>query len=432
MNIVFVDSNPVGLGALRAAKRAGHFVTFISSTDFADFLNGLDVVSNPEHSDQVIQIQSSLDEEELFSVLSQLRRQGQLDAVISVLDFCTHVVARCARRLGVPGTDPAAVALSQDKAACRARIAEHGIRSVPFALVTDLASAKECAARIGYPVIAKPKRGAASLLTAKIESPSQMDAYFASLQHTLAVPQGVIETLSTETLIEGYVVGPLFSVEMAAARGEHRAMALSWRKRCIDDPSIELGTTMPAPVGTAIASALTEYATAVARCLGLDLGIFHIELIYGPDGPVLVEVNPRIMGGNIPTVFRLATDIDPFELLVDIHSKGELPEVCRSVVAVRSATTRSIGPATQKRVNEDLNPQWTFPIRAQLVNWNVILHTADVVDAMDSTYCPNHFQLVMPSSTQASLLAEWIIAITAQSTGLQLRQSSEDYFGLEQ
>ncbi|CAM3460595.1 ATP-grasp domain-containing protein [Paracidovorax anthurii] len=296
MHIVFVDSNMVGLGALRAARQAGHFVTFVRSNRFAAFIQGVEMTGDPQYCDQVVQIESSLDEEELMGALSQLKRNGQLDAVITVLDFCTHVVARCAARLGVPGTRPDAVALAQDKAACRAHIAERGIRSVPFALVGDLESALARASEIGYPVIAKPKRGAASLLTAKIEAPEQMRAYFASLDRDLDVPEGVIETLSEQTLIEGYATGPLFSVEIAAAGGDYRAMALSWRKRCSVDPSVELGTTIPAPVGEATAESLKDYALTVVRSLGLDLGIFHVELIQGEHGPVLVEVNPRIMG----------------------------------------------------------------------------------------------------------------------------------------
>lgn len=430
MHIAFIDSNPVGLGALRAAKRAGHHVTFISSNRFAAFIGGIEAVQNAQHSDQVVQIDSSLDEDELFSALSAVSRERRLDAVVTVLDFCTHVVARCAKRLGLPGTDPDAVALAQDKAACRARIAARGIRSVPFALVDNLPDAKARVAEMGYPVIAKPKRGAASLLTAKIETPEELEAYFATLHRSLAVPQGVVETLSPETLVEGYVDGPLFSVEMAAANGEFQPMALSWRKRCIVDPSVELGTTMPAPVSESTSKALVDYALTVVRSLDLDLGIFHIELIVGPDGPVLVEVNPRIMGGNIPTVFRLATGVDPFELLIGIHLSGQLPDACRTVATVRSASTRSIGPASEGRIPEVLPAGWTAPFEAQLSAWNVNLPPGALVGAMDSTYCPNHFQLVRDSSIESSLLAEWIISVTAQATGLNLRQSREDYLGL--
>lgn len=55
MHIAFIDSNPVGLGALRAAKRAGHHVTFVSSNRFAAFIGGIEAVQNAQHSDQVVQ-----------------------------------------------------------------------------------------------------------------------------------------------------------------------------------------------------------------------------------------------------------------------------------------------------------------------------------------------------------------------------------------
>jgi biotin carboxylase len=432
MHIAFVDSNTVGLAALRTARRHGHHVSFVTSRRFAGLMGGRQVLDNAEvaPTNAILEIETALDEEELFNAVSSLHRERPLDAIITVVDFCTHPVARCAQRMGLPGTDPVAVALAQDKAACRARIAAHGIRSIPYALVGSAKEAKQWAARQGYPVIAKPKRGAASLLTAKITQAAELDAYFSSLDRALSVPQGVIDTLSNETLLEAYVDGPLFSVEMAAAQGEYLPMALSWRKRCMADPSVELGTVMPAPVSASAAKAMKDYAVAVARSLELDLGIFHIELIYGANGPVLVEVNPRIMGGNIPTVFTLATDVDPFEMLIGLHATGRLPDICRKVAPLRAAATRSLGPSVAARVRPDLRSDWDRNFRPEVALWTMGIEAGLELPAMDSTFYARHFQLVRASAIEASLMAEWIISVTAEATGLQLRQSMEDYLAL--
>jgi biotin carboxylase len=41
---------------------------------------------------------------------------------------------------------------------------------------------------------------------------------------------------------------------------------------------------------------LLEYAKAVLDATGVANGISHSEFFMGPDGPVLVETNPRMMG----------------------------------------------------------------------------------------------------------------------------------------
>ncbi|UXX92169.1 ATP-grasp domain-containing protein [Streptomyces sp. AD2-2] len=46
--------------------------------------------------------------------------------------------------------------------------------------------------------------------------------------------------------------------------------------------------------------AVTETAEAAVRALGIVLGPAHVELRLGPEGPVLIEVNPRLAGGWIP------------------------------------------------------------------------------------------------------------------------------------
>jgi biotin carboxylase len=427
MHIAFVDTNTVGLQAMDAARRAGHHATYVCSRRFAALVGGLETVRAGGHADAVVEIESALDEEELHAALAALQRDRALDAVLTVLDFCALPVARCARRLGLPGTDPGAVALAQDKPACRERIEARGLRSVAHAVVTDIGVARAFAAGIGYPVIAKPRRGAASLLAARIESPEQLDAYFESLRRELSVPPGVADALSPETLIEHYVEGPLFSVEVAAAAGELVALIVSARKRCMLDPSVELGTTMPAPLAPEIAQVLRSYALDCVRALDLDLGIFHVEVILGPEGPVLVEVNPRIMGGNMPRVFRLATDVDPYELLLHIHTRAELPPACRTIVPLRAASTRMIGPASAGRIRRDLPAGWTAPFMRHVAHWKFDAQPGMAVRAMESSFWSSHFQVTHANPAEASLLAEWIISATARATGIDLRCSSEDY-----
>ncbi|MBC8721072.1 MULTISPECIES: ATP-grasp domain-containing protein [Paraburkholderia] len=427
MHIAFVDSNPVGLNALLAAKRRGHEVTFVSSKQFVEFLGDLSTIEARGLADRIVRIDASRDEDELFAALSELNREHPLDAVVTVLEYCASSVARCAQRLGLAGTDPAALSLAQNKAACRDRISASGLRSVGHFVVDTLELALVRAAHIGYPVIAKPLSGGGSILAEKIDDEDRLRAYFASLGKQLALPAGLLDAISPQTLLEDYIDGPLLSVEVAAAAGEVVPLIVSARKRCIDEPAIELGTTIPAPVSSEVADALRAYAVEVVRSVGLDFGIFHIEIILSEHGPVLVEANPRIMGGNMPTVFKLATDIDAYDLLVDMYLTRAMPLACRDIVPIQAATTRMIGAAESTQVEKAIAPHWNAPFKERLAGWRFDVSRGTRVAKMDSSTCPFHFQVVGASAHESSLLAEWIIGQTARATGIKLRSSSEDY-----
>jgi biotin carboxylase len=165
----------------------------------------------------------------------------------------------------------------------------------------------------------------------------------------------------------------------------------------------------------------------VARSVGLDFGIFHIEIILGKHGPVLVEANPRIMGGNMPTVFKLATGIDAYDLLVDMYLTRGLPQACRGIVPIQAATTRMIGAAESAEVEKTIASNWNAPFKERLAGWRFDVSRGTRMAKMDSSTCPFHFQVVGASAHERSLLAEWIIGQTARGTGIKLRSSSEDY-----
>lgn len=46
------------------------------------------------------------------------------------------------------------------------------------------------------------------------------------------------------------------------------------------------------------------------QCLGWDWGPAHTELRWTARGPVIIEINPRLAGGFIPEIVRLATGVD--------------------------------------------------------------------------------------------------------------------------
>jgi argininosuccinate lyase len=84
---------------------------------------------------------------------------------------------------------------------------------------------------------------------------------------------------------------------------------------------------------------------AAVAALGLGFGPAHTEIRLGRRGPVVIEVNPRLAGGQIPTLVRLAAGIDLIGAAVDaaIGASRPLPPPGPGYAAIRFLVARQEG-----------------------------------------------------------------------------------------
>ncbi|WP_345278246.1 hypothetical protein [Streptomyces gulbargensis] len=113
----------------------------------------------------------------------------------------------------------------------------------------------------------------------------------------------------------------------------------------MENPVLELGCTVPSDLPAAGEAALGRYAVEVRRAHGLDLGIFHVEVLHTPSGFRLLEVKPRLTGGSPPDTTTSVAGVDAFALLVDLFLGGPLPE---GPPPLRGSASHSFLAAPQK------------------------------------------------------------------------------------
>jgi biotin carboxylase len=252
-------------------------------------------------------------------------------------------VAAACRALGLRGTSPQAVETARRKDRCRALLDRAGLPSARYALAADGTAALQAADQIGFPVVLKPPSGGDSLLVHVARNQDEVTAGCRDILGSLSkIPPDWRGQFSRGVLVEELLVGTLVSVELGARDGKFFPFCVTGRFRWVDDEAVELGSFIPADLPATESAACVDYAIAVCRALGLDLGVFHLELIVTAEGPVLVEANPRMMGGALPTIYRLATGQDMYAHLVRLLTPGvdidtrPLPDGCtagRKVIA---------------------------------------------------------------------------------------------------
>jgi biotin carboxylase len=320
MHIAFIDSNQAALEAIACAKDEGHQVSFIESFDpiYPRTLENLRLI---ERADWITRDVATTDAAAVSAALAECHRRRPIDFAVTQHEMAVEAVGLSCQALGLRGTSPGAVLTARRKDLVRAALREAGITVPAFALARDVAEALAAAEAIGYPVVIKPPSGADSKLAFVARDHAEARA---ACEHALGdlstVPPVWRPQLSRGLLVEQHLAGPLVSAEIGMRDRRGYVFCISGRTRARDDEVIEVGPHIPAGLPADQAHACGAYAEAVCRAIGLDLGVFHLEMIVTPRGPVLVEANPRVMGGIMPTVYQQATGRSIYSAFIQIIS----------------------------------------------------------------------------------------------------------------
>ncbi|HZQ78326.1 MAG TPA: ATP-grasp domain-containing protein [Acidimicrobiia bacterium] len=269
--------------------------------------------------------------------------RAPLAGLVTSSEYFVAVTARAAAGFGLPGPDPAAVERCRDKHRQRAALAAAGVPVPAFVAARSAGEAVAAAEEIGYPVVVKPADGTGSRGVRLCPGPATVRAQATWLLARRRDERG--RPALPLILVEEYVAGPECSVETFGAG----VVGVTAKHLGPDPFFVETGHDHPAEPGRAADAAATA-ARAAVGALGLGFGAAHTEVRAGRRGPVVIEVNPRLAGGRIPVLVRLATGLDLVGAAVDaaIGDDRPLPHPgpghasIRFVVAPRRGTVRRV------------------------------------------------------------------------------------------
>ncbi len=340
-HVVFVDSTLAGLLALRTAREMGCRVSFIEPRD-SSFLaistsNASRVLPHLEHAHEHIRI-PSLQNDALERGLRDLaRRHGPVNALITTSEAAILPVARAAETLGVPGPGRAALERAVFKDRCRAAVRAAGLRSPDFEVVSEDVLIAGHTRRIPVPLVVKPTRGFGKQFSAVCHTDEEFDHFVAELKASRRQSDPMINHIvSRDYIIESYITGSLHSCEVVVVDGDVRCYASTTRYRASHNDLLEMGYAMPSGLAAREQAALEEHVRAVFGAIGLRFGLYHVELILGTEGPCLVEINGRMMGGVGPQAYTTVSGLDAFEWLLRLHL-GE--KITPDAASIRRAAT---------------------------------------------------------------------------------------------
>ncbi|MFE3671145.1 pyridoxal-phosphate dependent enzyme [Streptomyces goshikiensis] len=297
--LLFVESNTTGTGmaALRLARELDF--TPVLLTGEPGRYTGLDDTG----AEVVVCDTNSLPA--LREAVQARFRAQEIAGITTTSDFYVPTVAELATWLGAPGNPAEAMRTCRDKAKLRETLARAGVRQPRFVVVRDAAAGVTAAAKVGLPCVVKPVDDSGSTNVLRCTSAEEVSAHVAHILARTVNARGL--PTAGAALVEELADGPEYSVEMFSVEGRHHCVGITAKTVTGTPWFVEHQHLFPAPVTPAVAEELARTARAALTAAGVRSGPTHTELRLVADGPVIIEVNPRLAGGMIPEMIRLAT-----------------------------------------------------------------------------------------------------------------------------
>lgn len=292
--VALLESNTTGTGRLfaRAARTLGHEPVLLCA----------DAARYPYAAEDGVRTEV-LDTADADAVLAACRALDPA-GVTSSSEYFIAPAAAAAAALGLPGPHADAIARCRDKEAQREALAAAGVPVPRFVAASTVDEALVAADKLGLPVVLKPVSGSGSVGVRLCEDADE------ARDHATVLLAGTVNErglpIPARLLVEELAVGP----ELSAEAFDGRVVGLV-RKHLGTPPwFVEIGHDFPAALADDERAALESCTSAALAALDLSFGPVHVELRLTAKGPVVIEVNPRLAGGNIPELVRHASGVD--------------------------------------------------------------------------------------------------------------------------
>jgi len=273
---------------VEAARRIGVELTVASeepSTLEATSLGGL--LTLPLHDPPRAATEASL-----------FAKQYPIAAVVGVDDDTAIVAAAIAQRLGLRGNPIQAVTAARDKHQQRELLAKAGVPIPRFMLRRLDENPAAIARTITYPCVLKPLRLSASRGVIRANNAQSFVDAHGRLKAIVGEP-------SAEFLIEEFIPGYEVALEGLVVNRRLHVLALFDKPDPLDGPFFEETIYVtPSTVPAGLQAAIKDCADRAVRALGIIDGPIHVELRYNENGPWLIELAARPIGGRCSAVLK--------------------------------------------------------------------------------------------------------------------------------
>lgn len=248
--------------------------------------------------------------------------------------------------------------------------------------------------------ILKPSRNSGSRGIAKVSRNMDKGDFIRAYDEALS------ESRDHSVLIEQFIEGPEFSIEMIVWQGEIHVLTVTDKKTTGAPHFVELGHNQPSCFSATDVETLKAAAVAGVRALGVNNCACHAEAKLMNVKAYLMEVGARLGGDFISTeLTHLSTGIDMVAAAIDV-ALGVEPDLSAKEEP-KGVCIRYFCPKPGKLVSISNTEVLNNP---HVYLWEIYPKEGDVIPAVTSSLCRSGHVIVTEKTPQKAIeLAERLI-----------------------
>ncbi len=251
----------------------------------------------------------------------EFAQEHPLVAILSLDDSASELAANASAALGLAHNSPHASEVARDKLLMRQEMSAGGAPCPIFRNFWLQDDPAWIAGQVTYPCVLKPRRLSGSRGVIRANTQAEFIAAFQRLKRML-LSEGLSEQ-ETSFLVEDFIPGFEVALEGLLTNGRLKVLALFDKPDPLDGPFFEETIYVtPSRLSADMQQSIAESVSLAAASIGLQHGPVHAELRVNEQGPWMLEIAGRSIGGLCSTILEFGSGMCLEELILR-HAIGE-------------------------------------------------------------------------------------------------------------
>lgn len=249
--------------------------------------------------------------EQAVQQIVDFAHQKPVQAIISLDDSASVIAAKSSQALGLPHNSSQSALVARNKYEMRKALSAGGARCPAFRLYHINENAAKIASEQTYPVVIKPLLLSGSRGVIRVNNRQEFEDAFVRVGRMLA------KSGADQILVENYLPGVEVALEGIMDQGKLTVLALFDKPDPLEGPFFEETIYVtPSRLPEDVQHAITDCTAQAVKALGLFHGPIHAELRINDDGPWILEVAGRSIGGLCSETLQFGSDMSLEELIL--------------------------------------------------------------------------------------------------------------------
>lgn len=247
------------------------------------------IADTSNHEDTINQI-------ELFLKASPIL---VLDGAITFWEDDVLLTSKITDKFGLVGIPYSISKNTRNKFAFREFCQNHNIPSPKHILIKNENDLTVVYATFSFPLILKPVFGSHSAFVTKIENKNDCEKAVDYIRQHLSINVESALTDGSDILVEEYLDGQEVDIDLLIQNGVLKYFSITDNEKTKEPYFVETGESTPSSLSIFDQNNIIEMAKDTIEKLNIKNGCLHFEAKLTSKGPIPIEVNLRMGGGEV-------------------------------------------------------------------------------------------------------------------------------------